>query len=71
MLNEPRLFRLATEAMHLQASFVGGKGWHLTVVSRRQGEQWSESEQAIYSHLSTAELADVICSELQARLGLV
>lgn len=61
---EGRLFRLAMEAAHFQMSYVGGQGWRLTVVARRQDEPWSPSDARTYSHLSTDELLSVVDSEL-------
>ena len=68
-MDEPRLFRLAPEAMHLQATYVAGVGWHVTIGMRRQDEQWTGSYRATYTHLTTAELADVVCEELAGMLG--
>jgi len=59
-LVQPRLFRLAPEAMHCQASYVPGEGWQLTVGVRRQDEQWPDSARRTFSHLSTEELLDVL-----------
>jgi hypothetical protein len=57
---EQRLFRLGYEAVALTAAFDPGAGWRLTVTLRRQDERWDESHRVDFSHLSTAELADVI-----------
>jgi hypothetical protein len=65
---EPRLFVLAPEAFHCQATFVAGAGWRLRVGMRRQGESWSDAALTEYSHLSTAELLDVICAEASRHL---
>ena len=61
---EGRLFRLAMEAAHFQMTYIGGEGWRLSVVARRQGEPWSPSDARTYSHLSTGELCDVLDSEI-------
>lgn len=63
-MDEPRLFRLAPEAMHLQATYVIGSGWHLSIGMRRQDEQWTGSYRATYTHLTTEEMVDVVCEEL-------
>jgi hypothetical protein len=69
-VQEMHLFHLAPEVMHLNATFVGGEGWHLTVIVRAQNEPWDEAYRSTYSHLSTTELADVIGSECSQQLGL-
>lgn len=69
-MQEPRLFRLAPEAMHLQATFVAGQGWHLSIAMRRGDESWTDAYKATYSHLSTPELADTICSEVEHQLDV-
>lgn len=68
-MQEERLFALATEAIALTAIFVVGDGWRVTVTSRAQGEPYSDELTARYSHLTTAELADVTCEEVCRRLG--
>lgn len=70
-MQQERLFALAPEVMHLGATFVGGKGWHLTVVMRVQDEQWVDAYRAEYDHLTTAELADVICEEASRLLRIL
>lgn len=69
-MDELRLFRLAPEAMHLQATYVHGQGWHLTFGMRRQDEQWSGSYRCTYTHLTTDELVDVIGEELSTAFRL-
>lgn len=61
---QQRLFHLAPEAMHIQASWVAAQGWHLSIGMRRQGEEWTGSYRATYQHLTTSELVDVIGEEL-------
>ena len=63
MQQEP-LFVGAPEAMHLQCTFVGGQGWHLSFAMRREGEQWENVRRTEYTHMSTAEAIDVICNEV-------
>jgi len=65
-MQEARLFRLALEAIHLQATFIAGQGWHLSVGARRGDESWQEAYRANYSHLSTDELLQVIVEEATA-----
>jgi hypothetical protein len=67
-MTQLRMFRLAPAALHLQATFVPGEGWSLRVGMRRQDESWAEAYQAHYDHLSSEELADVICSESEGLL---
>lgn len=59
---QERLFRLAPEAMHLQATYVHGEGWRVAAGLRRQDESWDEVERVVYDHLTTPELVDVICA---------
>ena len=68
-MDELRLFRLAPEAMHLNATYVAGSGWHVTLGMRRQDEQWAGAYRATYTHLTTEELMDVICEECSQMLG--
>ena len=63
-MDQQRLFVLAPEAMHLQATYVAGVGWNLTIGMRRQDEEWRDSYRASYAHLSTDEMIDVACAEL-------
>lgn len=61
-MDQQRLFRLAPEAFHLQATYVAGEGWRCTAGLRRQGESWDDSPRVVYDHLTTPELLDVICA---------
>ncbi len=63
-MEQIRLFTLAPEAMHLQATYAAGQGWHVSIGMRRQGEQWANSYRTTYTHLTTAELIDVVGEEL-------
>lgn len=65
---QERLFNVAPDSLALSAVHVLGEGWRLTLSTRTSGEEWSDRSRATYSHLSTAELLDVIDSELLARL---
>lgn len=69
-MTQQRLFRLAPEAMHIQATFVAGAGWHLTFVCRRQDEQWPEALRDTYDSLATPELLDVITEAVANQLGM-
>lgn len=67
-MQQDRLFRLAPEVVSFHAAFVGGEGWQVTIRMRRQGEHWDDAYEAHYSHLTTEELADVVCAEVCAQL---
>lgn len=69
-MQQERLFRLAVEAMHLQVTFEGASGWHLSVGYRRQDEEWSDAYRCDYDHLTTPELAQVMVEELSRALGI-
>lgn len=69
-MSEQRLFPLAVEVVHMHATFVGGQGWHFNIIERRQDEPWAAARKSNYSHLSTEELADVVCSEVSRALGI-
>lgn len=70
MTDQPRLFRLAVEALNVHAHFEPGYGWVMGISVRRQGEGNSEGHHATYRNLTTSELVDVICAELLGQLGL-
>lgn len=70
MTDQPRLFRLAVEALTINAHHEMGQGWHVTIVARRGDETWQEAAQEVYSCLSTDELADVITASSALSLGL-
>jgi hypothetical protein len=67
-MQQEKLFRLAYEAIALNAHYCHGEGWRLVVTARRQDETWDEAHQATYDRLTTDELADVICVEASDRL---
>lgn len=69
-MDQPRLFRLAPEAVVVQAHFVAGEGWQALVRVRRGDEEWDTAHQEHYSFLSTTELVDVLLADLCAALGL-
>ena len=70
-MEQQRLFVLALEAIALTAYHEPAHGWRLVIQSRRQGDEWQDSDRATYSHLTTDELADVVCAEVARRLDLV
>lgn len=70
-MSQMRLFRLAPEVVSCHATFVGGEGWRLRIVVRRQDESFGDAYVCDYSHLSTAELLDVISAEAGTQLGLL
>lgn len=67
-MDQQRLFTLAVEAVALTAVHDGAAGWRLMITLRRQGESWADVERVDYSHMTTQELLDVVCVELENRL---
>jgi len=67
---QPKLFRLAPEAVCVNAVFVPREGWSCTVRVRRGDEDWPEAHNEAYSHLGTSELLDVLVADLTLALGL-
>lgn len=59
-MQERRLFRLAPAGYACNAYHVPGEGWRVIMRMRRADEAWSDTEPETYSHLTTAELCDVI-----------
>lgn len=70
-MSEGRLFVGAPEAMHVQATYVHGQGWHLSLGVRLAGERWDEAYRVTYTHLTTPELADVIGEETSRQLRVL
>lgn len=70
MEGQLRMFRLAVEAMTYQCHFEPGHGWQLEVRVRRGDEDWGTCHRASYDSLSTPELAQALCDELETALGL-
>lgn len=62
---EPRLFRLAVEAVAISAVHKGGEGWSLRIMKRRGDESWANAFKMTYDRLSSAELIDVLCAEAE------
>ena len=70
MDEQGRMFRLAHEAVVVQAHFRRGEGWHVVVQMRRGDETWEQARSGVYSHLSTVELVTAIESELEHGLDV-
>lgn len=70
MDDQPRLFRLAPEALTVAAHFEPGRGWTVALCSRRGDETWAEADRWQYSCLTTPEAADVIEATLRFAWGL-
>lgn len=69
-MQQLRMFRLAPEAIVVSAHFTPREGWTASVQMRRQDELWSEVQPSVYGCLTTSELYDVLCAELERQLGL-
>lgn len=67
---EDRLFHVAPAVMHIDATYVEGEGWSISVVSRRPGEEWADCRRTTYTHLATVELLDVVWADVAHRLGI-
>jgi ketol-acid reductoisomerase len=68
-MDEQRLFTLAADVINLHAVHDAGEGWRLTVGVRRNQQSWEAAHRETYSHLTTAELVDVIMIELSNATG--
>lgn len=66
---QQRLFRLALEAIVIQAFYEPAEGWRLRVITHRQGEPWTDADETLYFRLSSSELADVLAAEALHQLG--
>lgn len=69
MTGEQRLFRLAVEAITVNAHYEMGQGWRVIICTRRGDETWQEAVQEAYCCLRTDELEDVIAASLSVALG--
>lgn len=67
-MTQQRLFRGPVANMHLALVYVVGEGWHLTVISRRDGEPWVAGGGTSYAHLSTTEMLDCMTAVVEAEL---
>jgi len=70
-MDQIRLFDLAPVAVHLSAVHEPGRGWHLRIMVRAQGDPWNDAEAVHYDCLSSPELADVIDAEVRRGLALI
>ena len=68
--DQPRLFVLGIEALHVTMLHRTNRGWSVSVSVRRQGDDWGDEQARHYEGLSRAELADVVGAELARLLGL-
>ena len=59
-MHQLRMFRLAPEALTINAHHVGGEGWFLKIQMRRADETWAEAYTEQYERLTTHELVDVL-----------
>lgn len=61
---------LALDAIVIQANYRPGKGWDLSVQSRRNGDTWAQSPRHLYEYLTSDELAQVVGDDLDQQLRL-
>lgn len=64
----PRLVTGEPESVSVAAHYVAGLGWHLTILVRRQFQEWSEASKGVYEQLTTPEMVCVIDAALSAEL---
>lgn len=69
MSDQQRLFRLALDAVAIDAHYEPPNGWSLNVRARRGDESWQEGHHATYRPLTSSELVDVIVAELETIFG--
>jgi len=69
-MDQPRMFRLAVDAIDVSAFYEHRIGWHLCVRTRRADESWGDVQPELYERLTTDELVDVIEASLRNELGL-
>lgn len=65
-----RLVAGEPEGVTASAHYVIGEGWKLSLTVRRQFQDWRNASAGHYSHLTTEELVDVLCSTLAVELEL-
>lgn len=67
--DDGRLVAGEVEALSVQATYVVGLGWSLSIAARRQFQNWSQASRGDYDRLTTAEMVTTIdaaiCSELK------
>jgi len=56
------------EAVSVQATYVVGLGWDLTISIRRQFQTWAESSRGQYERLTTPEMVTVVDAALSSEL---
>lgn len=66
MNGEQRLVTGALEAISWGALWVPPEGWTLRTRERRQFEDWTDGRTSLYVGLTTAELVDILGSEVEA-----
>lgn len=69
MNEQTRLFRLALDAVAIDAHYEPAEGWSLNVRARRGDETWQEGHHSTYRPLTSSELVDVIVAELETIFG--
>lgn len=67
---QKRLFLGAPVALSVTAFYFTSEGWAVSVACRRDLQAWDDCFRERYSHLSTAELGDVLELVLPQALGL-
>lgn len=67
-MTQQRLFRLAVEALVMNATYEPGQGWSLRCAERRQGEPWADECWTEYAGLTTSELLQVLSDHFGSRL---
>lgn len=68
MLQNPRLGAPAFQYLHFGLSYRWPDGWSLSVAGKREGSSVYETES--YEALEVFELADLVQTVLELRLGL-
>lgn len=67
---QERLFLGAPTALSVTAFYFVNEGWAVSIACRRDLQAWDDCHKEQYSHLSTAELGDVLELVLPQALGL-
>lgn len=66
---EQPLFAPAVVAISLSAVYDHADGWRLVIADHAAGEPFEDRRASRYTHLSTAEVLDVMFAELGTRLS--
>ena len=69
-MSDTQLFPLPPAVIHVDLTYVEGSGWHMGVISRQPGQDWSTTDRTHYDRLTNEELLDVVWSEIARRLLL-